>query len=410
MRRKTLAVLLILTLVLVGCGNKKESTGESGTVTLDWFMWASNDAEVKSWREMADKVNEEYPEIHVNLTTAPWTEYWNKLQTQVAGGTAPDIISMQSMRLPGYGPALLPMDEFIEKDEDLNFSEFNEMIIENMKYDGKQAVLPYDFGAIIVYYNKDLFEKYNIETPEPGWTWAEFEKAAKALSKDGNYGFIANAYPDFWLPLALSNGGQYLKDGKYTINDPKIIETIEQISDMIKNKVSPPMVATNNGSWSMEQWLKGNVGMVLDGPWDTLWYNDAAKFEFGTATVPVGEKDSVSISAGSGFSISQGTKHPEEAYKAIVALTNMEAQRKLASTGRAYPARESARGEYYSQVPEEFKPVLQYADEHTVPYVITETWNQASDMITKALIPILNGEKTPQQGLDDLQKQLDGIQ
>lgn len=411
MKMKVFIVLLIGCLLLAGCSGAESSSEEkSDKVTLEWFMWASNDAEVKSWQAMADRVNEKYPDIQVNLKTAPWTEYWSKLQTQIAGGSAPDIISMQSMRLPGYGSALAPLDEFIKKDDSFKLEEFNSTIIENTKYEGKQAVVPYDFGAMIIYYNKDLFEKYNIPEPKPGWTWEDFQEAAKSLSKDGNYGFIANGYPDFWFPMILSNGGKYLENGKYKINDPKNVETVQNLVDMIKEDVSPKMVATNNGSWSMEQWLKGNVGMVVDGPWDTLWYNDSATFEFGVATIPVGEKDSVSISAGSGFAVSKGSEHPEEAYKAITALTSLESQKELASAGRAYPALEGAQEDYFNQVPEDFKPVLEYADQHTVPYAITETWNQASDMITKAMIPILNGEKSAKDGLDELQKQLESIQ
>ncbi|WP_099352544.1 ABC transporter substrate-binding protein [Fredinandcohnia onubensis] len=413
MKKKLLVGLIISCLLfVVGCGSSSDSASskDSGKVQLEWFMWASNDAEVKSWQEMADKVNEQYPDIQVNLKTAPFAEYWNKLQTQVAGGTAPDIISMQSMRLQSYGSALEPLDEFIEKDDNFKLDDFNKTIVENMKYDGKQAVLPYDYGAIIMYYNKDLFKKHNVPEPKPGWTWDEFQETAKALSKDGDYGFIANAYPDFWFPFLLSNGGQYLDEGKYKINVPENVKTIQSLVDMVGSKTSPEMVATNNGSWSMEQWLKGNVGMVADGPWDTLWYNDAANFEFGIATIPVGDKDSVSVSAGSGFAISKDSDHKEEAYKAITALTNLEAQKTLASTGRAYPARMAALEDYFSQVPAEFKPVLEYQDQHTVPYEITDTWNQASDILTKGLIPLLNGEKSPKEGLDEIQKQLESIE
>ncbi|WP_051591035.1 ABC transporter substrate-binding protein [Bacillus sp. UNC438CL73TsuS30] len=413
MKMKFLLVLLIGCLLFAaGCGrNSESSSGKvAGKVNLEWFMWAGNDAEVKNWQAMADEVNKKYPDIHVELKTAPWTEYWSKLQTQIAGGTAPDIISMQSMRLKSFGSALVPLNKYIEKDFSFKLNEFNSTIIKNMKYDGKQAVIPYDFGAMIIYYNKDLFKKYNVPEPKPGWTWNDFQETAKALSKDGNYGFITNGYPDYWFPLVLSNGGSYLKDGKYSINSPKNVQTMQNLADMVKEKVSPQMVATNNGSWANEQWLKGNIGMVVDGPWDTLWYKGSAKFDFGVATIPVGNKDSVSVSAGSGFAISKGSEHPEEAYKAITALTSLEAQKELASAGRAYPAREGALQAYFKQVPKDFKPVLEYADQHTVPYEITDTWNQASDMITKAMIPILNGEQSPKDGLDKLQKQLESIQ
>ena len=43
-----------------------------------------------------------------------------------------------------------------------------------------------------------------------GWTYAAFLHTAKALTRNGKYGFGAWPYPDSWLPFALSDGARYL--------------------------------------------------------------------------------------------------------------------------------------------------------------------------------------------------------
>lgn len=411
-------VIIAVLLVLVGCGNNGQTNGknDSGTkndvVTLEWMMWSDNESEAKVWQEMADEVNEIYPHIEIELTTLAFSDYWTRLQTRVAGGTAPDIISMQSLRMPGFGSVLYPLDEFIENDDEIDIEDFDENILENMRYDEQVAALPYDVGPYVMYYNKDLFDAHGVDYPEAGWTMEEFNETIEALSQGEDYGIILkNNSLENYIPFIYSNGGEYLnEDGQYQLNSEATIKTMDQLSQFVANGQAPELVSQSAGNWQAEQWLNGNIGLLLDGPWNILWFLGETTFDFGLIPVPESSEGSVTVSAGSGFGVSADTDYPEEAYQAVKLFTNKANLNHLAEIGRAFPARLSAVEAFYGNVPDEFQTTLDYALDNTVPFEVTNTWNRAQDIFTANLVPIMNGMMSAEDGMNKLQQELENIE
>lgn len=65
---------------------------------------------------------------------------------------------------------MLPISDYIEKDEDINIDDFYSGILDSFIFDDQVYALPYDFGPYIMYYNKDLFDKYGVEYPDENTT------------------------------------------------------------------------------------------------------------------------------------------------------------------------------------------------------------------------------------------------
>lgn len=414
----TVFLLVVGDMSSVFAGGQKESTSSGAAastkqVTLSWFMWTGSQAEVQAWKALAADVTKKYPNIHITFDTDGWTGYWNKLGVEIASGTTQDILSLQSLRTTGYGSAFASLDSYIKNDPSMNISDFSNAILPNLVYDGHQIALPYDFGPYIVYYNKALFDKYNVPYPKVGWTMSNFFNDLKSLSQGNDYGFVFSSIPDMWLPFVLSNGGKYLdSNGQFDLTGAKTVQAVQEIADLVKNHEAMPMVATTDSNWTQEQWLAGNVAMHINGPWQIINFKNTAKFPFGIATNPVGADGSKTVTAGSGFGISKTTKYPEDAFKAVSVITDPQSLKMLALAGRAFPARESVQHFYYQAkgVDPAFKPILDYGVAHSVPYRITTTWAQANDLIFKSMIPIFNGQVPVKQGLADLQSRLNSLQ
>ncbi len=60
-------------------------------VTITYFTFSAAPDHLKDLDEMIAAFNKVHPEITVKVETAPYSDYFTKLQTQVAGGTAPDV-------------------------------------------------------------------------------------------------------------------------------------------------------------------------------------------------------------------------------------------------------------------------------------------------------------------------------
>ena len=405
-------------LVLFGCsgtgagGETSSTDNEEGVTELTWQFWGGDD-DRELWEERADMVNEVYPDIKVTLQVDDFNTYWTKLQTQLASGTAADIIGMRSTEVPVYAEmgAIEPLDQFIESNADFDIDDFNEGIINGMSHNSELYGLPYDHGAYTLYYNKDMFDKNNVPYPETGMTWDDFVDRAKQLTnpdeQEYGYGFATT----FWstVPWTWQSGADYLdEEGNYTMNQPGTVEAFQFLSDLVHQHKVAPSGAELAATEFLDMWQSGKLGMVIEGPWNVISFNKFANFEYDVSTLPVSPSgESESFTAGSGFSVNADTEHKEEAFKAISVITGKESLAELAGTGRAYPARDSAVKEFNTSAGLENVEKFKEQADNARAFKTTPSYSEAEDLINQEIEQIFFEEVDVKATLDTLQEKLD---
>ena len=105
MKKRLVSVLLVACMavsLVVGCGAKKETGGESsedGVTTVKWMTSRPVDGEIDQvMREIADQYSKEQGgkwKIEIE-TTADRPSYLQKLKTLIAGNNMPDIIDIDA--------------------------------------------------------------------------------------------------------------------------------------------------------------------------------------------------------------------------------------------------------------------------------------------------------------------------
>jgi len=373
-------------------------------VTLKWGMWAGSDAEIAAWRHVADMVTAKYPDIKIELETASWPDYWTKLPTQAASSQLPDIVSLQSLRAPGFASLMTPLDELAKRDN-FDVAAFDKSIIGGLSSDGHLLALPYDFGPLLMFYNADLFAKENVPVPKEGWTKDDFRKAAKTLTHGSQYGFGIGGV-DQVVSWTASDGATYLKDGQIDLTNEKFAAAFQDYANLVaKDKVAPLVPSTGGaqmGDISRGSFAAGNIAMVIDGPWQLINLKNSVKFKIGLAPVPAGSAGSITVTAGSGFGIASTSPHQEEAWKAVQILTGPEAEQYLASEGRAFAARTAQQQFWYkaaAQGVDNAEAGLNAALKGTVPYVTTPNWNTVNNLFEQYEPLALSGKQTGAQVL-----------
>jgi multiple sugar transport system substrate-binding protein len=380
-------------------GNTAANTGSSNSapakdekVQLRWAMWTGSPEEKEIWDKLAKKVTEKYPNITVKFETDTFDGYFPKLQAQLASNSAPDIISMQSLRNPTFASkgAFEPLEPYIQKTPDFHAEDFDKTMMSALSWKGQQMAIPYDLGPYVLYYNKDIFDKNKVPYPTDNMTWDEFKQKAKATTKEGEtYGFIFRNYIDQLVPWIWSNGGDYMNADatKSMLQEPAATEAIQFLSDLVhKDKVAAPFTDPGNANWYREQFYAGKIAMYVDGPWNFVNVRSKAKFNWDIAKMPAGKAGSVSFVNGSGFGISAKSKYKEEAWKAITVILGKEGEDYLASTGRAFPGRKSS-GEIFAKAsdkPQNLKAIYS-ASEKARPYAVTTNWVEVEKVIDRDL-------------------------
>lgn len=104
-------------------------------VELHWLNKCESDVEAQIWQQVADLVHEKYPNITVTVENTDWTSYWTKLPVELASGNAPDLIYMHFSRASDYTNSMLPISDYIEKDEDINIDDFYSGILDSFIFE-----------------------------------------------------------------------------------------------------------------------------------------------------------------------------------------------------------------------------------------------------------------------------------
>ena len=383
-------------------------TAAAEQVHLTWFMWSGTEPEVVAWKHVAELVTQKYPDITVEFQTTSFPDYWTKLPTLAVANKLPDIVSLQSLRSPGFADLMVSLDERIKADN-FDIDAFDPSIVKGLSRNGKQFALPYDFGPWVIYYNRDMFEKAGVPLPQPGWTEADFMRDAKALTKEGTFGFAVSE-PDAFMVFARSKGAHYLDaKGQLDLNNAGMKNAFAQYVALVsKDKVAPllPASGVQSSSVANGRFTSGNAAMYVDGPWQVLNIRKKVNFTVGMAPVPVREAGSITLSAGSGFGISTTSAHKDDAWKAIQVMTGPEAEQYLAEAGRAFAARKDFQKYWYDVAAAGVvgaREALPAALKSAEPYVTTPNWAVVASLFEQYAPLAFGGTEEPGKVLDTIQ-------
>ncbi|MEU6610986.1 extracellular solute-binding protein [Streptomyces shenzhenensis] len=397
------ATAAAMTLGLSGCSSDSDTSG-SGKQKITMFMWTSSQAEVASWKSIASLVTDKYPDIEVSFETADWSNYWTKLVADAGSSSAPCVVGIQSLRLPGVNELLAPLDDAMG-DNAIEASDFNESILKAMQVDGVQKVIPYDFGPLVMYYNADAFKKAGMDAPENGWTAKEYEEIIAKLSTGGKYGTVFDANADYTLPWTLNLGGVQATDesGDLDLTNASYRGALKTLASWVKAGYAPKLSAASSSS-ALDQFLAGNAMTTIDGPWNLINANETAKFTVGIAPVPAGDSIQSSVTEGSGFGITRSCKNQDAAAKALSVITGAGAAEQLAKAGRAFPARTAEQTYWFTNVDAASKTALEYAAEHTQAQRTTSNWTTVVNGFSKYGVEAFNGTSSVEDFTGTVQK------
>ncbi len=262
MSRKIISLLLILVLTIFtfsGCGSKSyngsatpdgqktgtaDGTAETGTGdqsassgdTIEIrFAWWGDTARNEVYSEICDRFEAANPGIKVIREPSSWSDYWDKLATQVAGDNAPDVFGMHVQYVSDYAGrgALADIESYVDNGI-IDVSKMSEAVINSGRYNGILCMISQGVTFTNQLVNATLLEKYGIEVPEydTDFTWEEYKALGQQLvskAKDAGEevylcGDNSTQYTMFRYMARQAGGDLYTEDGKLDFAQ----DTVEQ--------------------------------------------------------------------------------------------------------------------------------------------------------------------------------------
>ncbi len=291
--------------------------------------WAAVE-EANELQIVIDAVNAEATDFEIVSEPQP-SDYYTKLQTTIAGGTAPDLFWLSQEFVAGYASlgAAMDISDRLEADETpaSDLSDYFEPILRTAQYEGSTYGLPWISQPVMLYYNPALLEAAGIGEPDETWDWEMFKQAAEATTdvEAGIYGTSFNSWP----PTAMfiwQAGGEIISEdlSSCPIDTPEAIAGAEFYVDIIYNEqyAAPEAAITEQGFGEMVK--AGKVAMFFGGAADDLDYaatKDPANAVLKMAVVPMGPQSRATFAYTASTVINSATENPDLAYRALVALT-----------------------------------------------------------------------------------------
>jgi multiple sugar transport system permease protein len=345
--------LILIALIAAWIALERPPASRPGQVTLRWVI-NSQERDVQFAEAIRTAFEAKNPRIHIEFVKQ---NEGRKEDTMIAGGDAPDVLQIGLDKLPFYVQAgvfwdlrrLLYHKRYDTHDDPLD--PFFPICRQAFEREGHLYAMPWGYVPFIVFYNRSLFDKHAVPYPKDGWTWSDYERAAKALTNDTDgdgipdeFGASFAQWHDGYYCWFAQNGGRVLSvDGqRATFDDPKVVEAIAFLQRLTREDKVMPTAANRPKQTGLGLFEAGKL--AIQGPTGSFYiptYRDYKNLDWDIASAPTGPQGKGTIIAPQGYAITTQSKHPGEAFAFILFLCSEEGQRILATSGLFVPARKS---------------------------------------------------------------------
>jgi raffinose/stachyose/melibiose transport system substrate-binding protein len=201
------------------------------------WSWRTEDA--ATYRQMFDTFEKSHKNIKIDFKPYKSTDYNTILSTGLTQTGGPDVAQLRSYG--GLQPLikanrLVPLDGKVS-----GLTNFDDSALTGAKgkQDGKVYGVPLEMSTFQIYYNKDVFAKYNLQPPT---TWDQMVSAAQQLKSNGITPFAASGKDTWLLPLyadafgATRYGGadfeKKVLSGQAKFTDPNYVASLDVLNQL----------------------------------------------------------------------------------------------------------------------------------------------------------------------------------
>ena len=319
-------------------GGAAQPSGDKVPIKL--ATWAGVD-EANELQAVIEELNANSTVYTITQESSP-SEYWTKIQTTLAGGTAADLLWVDQEHLPDLasGGALMDITDRLAGGNHPagQLDDYFESAINAYLYDGKYYGLPWIGMPVMLYVNLDYLAEAGLdENTINDWTWEDFQLACQKLTVDRS-GNTADS-PDFnandvqrygfsivpgWPPVQQfiwQAGGEVVSDDMTSVplDSPEAIQGAQFVSDLANTFKCTPAQSVISERGFGEMMKGGQVTMFMGGAADDIERTEGMNIK--AFLLPKGPVNRDSWAYIGGMAINARTPNPDAAYQAFMDLT-----------------------------------------------------------------------------------------
>jgi multiple sugar transport system substrate-binding protein len=428
-RARTAALLAVAAVVLAGCGDDSSSSGDSGSggaaPKLDGrgpITFATGKDTSGNMQKLVDQWNTDHPDEKVTITELPESaddQRQQMIQNAQVKSDAFTVLNLDVIWTSEFAAnrwiAELPQDEF-------QLDDFLKPAVDTAMYRDKMYAMPVYSDGGLLYYRKDLMQKAGItEAPK---TWDEMKSDCdkiKALPEAKSMGCYAGQFDKYegltvnFSEAVQSAGGTVVdKDGKPTVDNDAAKDGLNFLVDGVKSGEFPKASSTYKEEEGRRAFQDSQL--IFHRQWPYQWAlanatdgTSKVAGKFDVAPLPGKDGPGVSTLGGHNFAISAFAKNKATALDFIKYFSSPESEKSnLLATSQA-PTRSALYDdqELIGKFP--YLPNLKASIEAATPRPKVVKYGDVTAAIQDAAYSAMNGDKSPEDALKDLQTKLEQL-
>lgn len=349
--RKGLATLAVGALLLTACGGGGKGT-EDASEGVDFTavpegtmktMGYNPDDEVGKSR--SDLAQERLGGVTIDMDTTSFDP--QKFAALSASGDLPDVVQMDRSSIATFAQKnlIMPLTECFEASEVNADDYWYEAVVNEASWDGKVYGAPQFFQPNIIVINKRVADKAGVTAEDLDTSQPEqlIEAAKKMTVLNGaqptTLGFDPDVPGSVGTWLEVFGGSVMDDDGKPTLDDPKNVEAMKFLTELMEAQGGYTEVTSFKQTWDVfgdqNQYATDQVGAATWAQWYiNVLANSKDAVELDAAPVRDLDGKAFATASGTALAIPTAAKNPVAGCKWLTTVTSLDAW-KAAGDARA---------------------------------------------------------------------------
>jgi len=355
------------------------------------------------------------------------------LTTAIRAGRGPDIFQLDANPISQYIKEgwVKDLTPFLEKEGGAKaaMTDFYPTIRAAVENDGKVYGIPKNTAAMVLVYNRKLYEAAGVAQAPADWE--AFRAASAALTRASKPGGVVDQWGttlvlqpagfDLRVSVILRGfGADFLTpDNKHSaLNTPQAKEAFNYIVDLIqKDKVMPPGVSQVDANGARQFMAQSKVGMIFETMW-ALPIIHAINPAFGAwdnlamAPIPVRKGENPKVRSTlylDGLFMNPNTRNAEAAWKLLKFMTDRERMEKWFADNNMLSARQSVNDNFKPIRESKFAQVVKDEIAYASFMPLIPQWPEILTAFRQNLQAAVAQTKTPEAALADAHSQVEAI-
>ncbi|MDA3959093.1 ABC transporter substrate-binding protein [Oceanispirochaeta sp.] len=356
MQKRNNRILLILSVMLFTFTSQVFSTGqteaESSEGPEESYMrlaWWGNPVRDEKTIAVANLYMANNPSVTIETETTGWGGYWDRINTQVASASLPDIMQHDYAYMLQFVQRniLTDLTPYVDSGV-IDLGNVNETFLSGGRVDGKLYGISLGTNAFSLVYDTAVFEAAGIAEPDfTSWTWADFEEIAIEIFEKTGVQTMPLSTTDpkvlFDNMIRQTGASTYAKDGKSLgFTDTTVLKEYfnVQLRLLEAGVLVNPEVAFVTVTAEEGQLAKGNVWC------DYIWSNQLASTQAVSENplkmvllpkIKNAKRPGTFLKPSMFFSIPASAENPDEAARYLNFFLNDSAANDILAAERGVP-------------------------------------------------------------------------